>query len=129
MTDREGFLLYGTSFCKTYPFLQRKRTQRKLCPLGCLLCVLHGFGFADHVDLDLAGVFQLGFDLLGNVSCQQDHVVLGDNLGLDHDADLPACLNGEGLDVFPAISIRILPFALQVAIYYIISALCVPLKY
>ena len=62
-----------------------------------LLCVLHSLGFPDHIDLDLAGIFQLGLDLLGNISCQMDHIVLGNDLGLDHDTDLAASLDGECL--------------------------------
>ena len=50
-----------------------------------VLGVFHSLGFPDDIDLDLAGVFQLGLDLLGNVPGQEDHIVLGDHLGLDHD--------------------------------------------
>ena len=62
-----------------------------------LLGVIHGLGFADQVDLDLAGVFELCLDLLGDVVGHEDHVVLGHVLGLDHDADLAAGLDGVGL--------------------------------
>ena len=47
------------------------------------------------MNLDLTGVFQLILDLFGNVPGQQDHLVLADLLGLDHDADLTARLNGD----------------------------------
>ena len=63
----------------------------------CLLCVFDGLGFADDVDLDLSGIFELGLDLLGKIMRKQDHVVLADLFGLDHDADLAAGLNGVGL--------------------------------
>lgn len=63
----------------------------------CLLCVFDGLGFADDVDLDLSGVFELGLDLLGKIMRKQDHVVLADLFGLDHDANLAAGLNGVGL--------------------------------
>ena len=62
-----------------------------------LLCVVYSLGLADEVDLDLTGVFQLAYDLLGDLPGQQDHVVLGDVLGLDHDADFAAGLDGKGL--------------------------------
>ena len=63
---------------------------------GAYFCVLDRFGLADDVDLDLAGVFEFGLDLLGKIVGEQDHVVLGDFLGLDHDADLAAGLDGVG---------------------------------
>ena len=45
----------------------------------CLFCVFHSFGLADDVDLDLAGVFQFGFDLLGNL----DGITYSMNMSLD----------------------------------------------
>ena len=63
----------------------------------CLLGVLDGLGFPDQIDLDLSGVFQLVLDLLGDLPGQQHHTVLADLLRLDHDADLPAGLDGVGL--------------------------------
>ena len=62
-----------------------------------LLGVLDGLGLTQQVDLDLAGVLQLVLDLLGDIAGQQDHLILADDLGLDHDADLAAGLDGEGL--------------------------------
>ena len=49
------------------------------------------------MDLDLAGVFHLFLDLLGQVPGQDDHLVLADLLGLHHHADLTAGLDGKGL--------------------------------
>ena len=46
------------------------------------------------MDLDLAGIGELGLDLLGDVPGQQGHLILADLLGLDHDADLAARLDG-----------------------------------
>ena len=57
--------------------------------------IVNGF-VSNGVDLDLAGVFEFGLDLLGKIVGEQDHVVLGDFLGLDHDADLAAGLDGVG---------------------------------
>ncbi len=46
------------------------------------------------MDLDLTGVGQLVLDLLGDVAREQHHLILRDLLGLDHDANLAAGLNG-----------------------------------
>ena len=59
-----------------------------------LLGVFDGLRLAQEMNLDLTGVGQLSLDLLGDVAGQQDHLVLTDLLGLDHDADLAARLNG-----------------------------------
>ena len=48
------------------------------------------------MDLDLSGVLQLLFDLLGDIPGQQDHLILRDLVGLDHDADLAAGLDRKG---------------------------------
>src|SRR4030042_593153 len=48
-------------------------------------------------DLDLAGVIELVLDLRGRLLGQERGPVVGDLLGLDDDADLPAGLQGEGL--------------------------------
>ncbi len=61
-----------------------------------LLGVVDHFGFAQDVNLDLAGVGEFVLDLLGDVAGQKDHLVLTDGLGLDHDADLAAGLDGVG---------------------------------
>ena len=62
-----------------------------------LFCVFDRFGLPDHVDLDLTGIFQLRFQLSGDVPGQEDHIVLGDLLGLYHNADLPTGLDGVSL--------------------------------
>ena len=61
--------------------------------MSFLLCVIYGLGLAQDMNLDLAGIGELGLDLLGDVPCQQDHLILADLLGLDHDAYLAAGLN------------------------------------
>ena len=40
-----------------------------------LFRVLGGAAFADHADLDLAGVIQLVLDLFGNLAGQQDDLM------------------------------------------------------
>ena len=62
-----------------------------------LLRVVDGLGLAQEIDLDLAGVGQLVLDLLGDVAREQHHLILRDLLGLDHDADLAAGLNGKAV--------------------------------
>ena len=86
------------------PFLPPDYKQKKAAVhlhgsfLGkTLFCVLHSAALADHIDLDLAGVIQRVLDLLGNGAGQQDDLIVADDVGLDHDADLTACLHGKGL--------------------------------
>ena len=62
-----------------------------------LFCVVDGTGLSEHVDLDLAGIFQLVFDLLGNIVREDGELIVGNLFGVDDDADLTACLNGKGL--------------------------------
>ena len=52
------------------------------------LGIFNGFGLAEEVDLDLTGVLKLLLDLSGDVPGEQDHLVLGYLLGLDHYAYL-----------------------------------------
>ena len=59
-----------------------------------LFRVLGGAAFADHADLDLAGVIQLVLDLFGNLAGQQDDLIITNLIRLDQDADLAACLHG-----------------------------------
>ena len=61
--------------------------------LGQALCA----GLADHDDMDLAGVLHLVLDLLGDVVGEDGCLGVVDLVRLDHDADLAACLHGEGL--------------------------------
>ena len=62
----------------------------------CLLCVIDGFGLAQDVNLYLTRVSQLVLDLLCDVAGKQNHLILADLFGLDHDADLAAGLNRVG---------------------------------
>ena len=48
------------------------------------------------MNLDLAGICKLGFDLLGDVSREQNHLVFTDGLRLDHDTNLATGLNRIG---------------------------------
>ena len=41
-----------------------------------LFGVFHGPGLPQEIDLDLAGIFQIAFDLLGDVPGQEHHLVL-----------------------------------------------------
>ena len=51
----------------------------------------------DDRDLDLAGIIELVLDLRGDVLGDQRGPVVGDLAGVDHDPDLAAGLEGEGL--------------------------------
>ena len=41
---------------------------------GQLFGVINYAALTDHIYLDLSGIFQFSFDLLGNISCQQYHI-------------------------------------------------------
>ena len=41
---------------------------------GQLFGVINYAALTDHVHLDLSGIFQFSFNLLGNISCQQYHI-------------------------------------------------------
>ena len=47
------------------------KNLRKIPEVFQLFCVFDCLGFANHIDLDLTGVFQLSLDLLGNVTGQK----------------------------------------------------------
>ena len=96
------------SLCKRAPVqarvldgLSRKKNvvSRGRHDILCLLClrlfrVICHSGLSDHADLDLARVFHFPFDLLGNVSRQQDHIRICDLLRNYHYTNLTARLNG-----------------------------------
>ena len=72
--------------------------DRAAGPKPCrLFCVFGAAGFADDVYADLTGIFQLLFDALGHFLGQHPGAVIGDILGLDHDAHLAAGLDGKAL--------------------------------
>ena len=49
------------------------------------------------MDLDLSGIFKLVLYLLNNIASHYDHLIIRDNVGLDHNTYLTACLDCEGL--------------------------------
>src|SRR5215472_8111504 len=55
---------------------------------------LHRARLADHDDLDVPGILHLGLDALGDVLGELVRVEVGDLLGLGHDAELAAGLDG-----------------------------------
>ena len=59
--------------------------------------VIYVTGFSDYRYLNLSGIIKRILDLLGNVTCEDLHLVVGDNLGLNHDSNLTAGLDCEGL--------------------------------
>ena len=62
-----------------------------------LLRVFDNLRLAQDMHLDLTGILQLVLDALGELARQNDHLILGHLLGLDHHADLTAGLNGVAL--------------------------------
>ena len=62
-----------------------------------LLCVVNSSRLADNADLDLTGIVKLTLDLGCDVARKKLHVIVGYDLGLNHDSYLAACLNCEGL--------------------------------
>ena len=62
-----------------------------------LLGVFHVSGLPDDHHLDLAGIDQRFLDLPGDVAGEHGRFIVADLLGLDHDTDLAACLDGEDL--------------------------------
>ena len=63
--------------------------------LFCLFCVVADSALPDKVDLYLTGIFKLVFNLLDYVAGDENHLLVVDDLGLDHYADLAAGLNSE----------------------------------
>ena len=61
---------------------------------GILFCEIHCAAFAYNVDLYLARIFKLFFDLLYDVSCDNYHLIVVYLFGFYHYADFSARLNG-----------------------------------
>src|SRR5258707_10678071 len=61
------------------------------------LRVLDGAGLANHRDANLAGIRELGLDLLRDVLRQPERLLVGELVAVDDDAHLAAGLDGEGL--------------------------------
>ena len=71
-------------------------SRKDLLSFPCLFCVVHYAALADDVDLDLSGILEFILDSSGDVVGEDDHLVIVDFFGLDHDADFTAGLNCEG---------------------------------
>ena len=72
----------------------KKIEEPRIIRILLLFCVFDGFGLADDVDLDLTGIGKLLLDLLCDIARQEHHLILGNILGLDHNADLASGLDG-----------------------------------
>ena len=59
-----------------------------------LFCHIGSTGLTNNIDLDLAGVFHLGLDLLGNLVGHKRHTAVGYHFRFYHHADLTAGLYG-----------------------------------
>lgn len=55
-----------------------------------------GSCFSEYGDFDFAGEGHLVGDAFGDLVGSEVGLVVGDTIGVDHDADLTACLDGEG---------------------------------
>ena len=60
-----------------------------------LFCVFHCARFANDIDFDLSGIVQIFLDLAGNAVRQNDQLIVGNSLRLDHDAHFAAGLDGK----------------------------------
>ena len=88
--------------CKPkFPFFLNKCIRKTGCfrnPFNfALFRVICNSGFPDDIDLNLSGIFKLGFDLLGKISCHKHHVIIGNLFGDNHDTYFTAGLNCERL--------------------------------
>ena len=61
-------------------------------PLRKLFCVVGSSAFSDKVNLNLTGIFHAFFNLLGDIPCKKNHLIVIDNLGLNHNSNFTACL-------------------------------------
>ena len=77
----------------------KRKRSRINCSFGCkyLLCVVDNACFADNVNLDLAWVGKLCFDLLGHFTSEEHHIVIADRFRLNNDTYFTTCLECEGL--------------------------------
>ena len=71
-----------------------KKSRGKLGSL-VLFCIVNGSVFADNINLDLSGIVKLVFNFVCNISCNDNHLVVADNLGFNNDTYLTTCLNSE----------------------------------
>jgi len=62
-----------------------------------LFCIFDAAQFADHIDLDLPGIFHFSLNLLGDLLGHEYGRRIIDHLRLDDDTYLTAGLNGKGL--------------------------------
>ena len=81
------FCIHDTFFnrkCNRFGAKKQAAVQKARQPAEkALFCVLHSAALADDVDLDLAGVIQRILDLFGDSACQQDDLIVADDVGLD----------------------------------------------
>ena len=66
-------------------------------PHGKLLGVVYRPALTNNVDLDLSGVFHFALNFVCHFTGNDLHVIVRNLLGLDHNTDLTAGLNGVGL--------------------------------
>ena len=92
--------------CAFYPYTHKicKKESLAVCEAlnstllyrtGKLLRVMHSAAFANDIDLDLTGIFKLILDLLNDISCNERHLFIRDDLRLNHNTNLTACLDSK----------------------------------
>ncbi len=92
--DRRGFAVYIYS---DIPIIFTLTIYMKIYIIrfcGILFCEIHCAAFAYNVDLYLARILKLFFDLLYDVSCDNYHLIVVYLFGFYHYADFSARLNG-----------------------------------
>ena len=76
---------------------QKKYRGTEILGKKFLFSVVACTAFTDDIDFDLTGIFKLILNLLDDISCNENHLIIRNNIGLDHDTDFTACLDSEGL--------------------------------
>lgn len=60
-----------------------------------LLRVIDGAAFSDDVNFDLTRIFKLRLDTFDDIACDEAHLIVRYDLGLDHDPDFASRLDSE----------------------------------
>lgn len=60
-----------------------------------LFCVLNRAALTNNINLDLAGVFEVVFNFLTDILRKKDHLIVRDDIRLNHNTDFTAGLNRE----------------------------------
>jgi len=69
--------------------------QRAFCAV--LFCVIDCAIFTNKAYLNLTGIFKVAFNLFNDFASSEHHLVITNNIGLNHNTNFAACLNCKGL--------------------------------